>query len=82
MATFYDVCNGIWGGCPATKSLEHGVDSTEGFASIQIDDENGEEKDCNRQIAEQNAPPSELISPKPPVNSDVANTYIERPVTL
>ena len=73
VATFYDICNGIWGGCPATKSLEHGVDSTEGFASIQIDDENGEEKDCNKQIAEQNPPPLELISPESPVNSDVAS---------
>jgi hypothetical protein len=37
VASFYDVCNSIWGGCPATKSLEHGVDSTEGFAAIQKD---------------------------------------------
>ena len=27
MATFYDVCNEIWGGCPATRSLQLGVDA-------------------------------------------------------
>lgn len=74
VATFYDVCNGIWGGCPATKSLEHGVDSTEGFALVQLDDENGEEKNSDEQIAGQNAPPLEPISPEPPViNNDVAS---------
>ena len=26
VATFYDVCNKIWGECPATISVEHGVD--------------------------------------------------------
>ena len=29
MATFYDVCNKIWGGCPATTSLENGVDTAD-----------------------------------------------------
>ena len=28
-ATFYDVCNEIWGGCPATTSLERGVDTAD-----------------------------------------------------
>jgi len=29
VATFYDVCNEIWGGCPATTSLQHGVDTAD-----------------------------------------------------
>ena len=29
MATFYDACNEIWGGCPATTSLENGVDTAD-----------------------------------------------------
>ena len=57
VATFYDVCNNIWGGCPATKSLEHGLDSSEGFTLIQLDDENDKEKDSSEQIAEENEPP-------------------------
>ena len=70
MATFYDVCDGIWDGCPATKSLEHGVDSTEGFALVQLDDENNEKQNSDGQIAGQNAPLLELISPEPPVISN------------
>ena len=35
VATFYDVCNNIWGGCPATTSLEHGVDTAD-FEVIDI----------------------------------------------
>ena len=35
VATFYDVCNEIWGGCPATTSLEHGVDTAD-FEVIDI----------------------------------------------
>ena len=33
--TFYDVCSEIWGGCPATKSLEHGVDTAD-FEDVDI----------------------------------------------
>ena len=74
MATFYDVYNGIRGGCPATKILEHGVDSAEGFALVQLDDENNEEQNSDEQIAGQNAPPLEPISPEPPViSNDVAS---------
>ena len=74
MATFYDVCNGIWGGCPATKRLEHGIDSTEGFALVQLHDQNNKEQNSDEQIAGQNAPPLEPISPEPPViNNDVAS---------
>ena len=29
MATFYDGCSEIWGGCPATKGLEHGLDTAD-----------------------------------------------------
>lgn len=29
VATFYDACNEIWGGCPATTSLENGVDTAD-----------------------------------------------------
>ena len=29
MATFYDLCNEIWGRCPATASLQHGVDTAD-----------------------------------------------------
>ena len=29
MATFYDTCNGIWGGYPATTILEHGLDTAD-----------------------------------------------------
>lgn len=35
VATFYDVCNEIWGGCPATTSLEHGLDTAD-FQVIDI----------------------------------------------
>lgn len=28
-ATFYDVCNEIWGRYPATASLQHGVDTAD-----------------------------------------------------
>ena len=28
-ATFYVVCNEIWGGCPATASLENGLDNAD-----------------------------------------------------
>ena len=33
--TFYDVCSEIWDGCPATTSLEHGVDTTD-FEVVDI----------------------------------------------
>ena len=71
VATFYDVYNGIWGGCPATKSLEHGVDSTEGFALVQLDD--CEEKNSDGEIAGQNVRPLEPISPEPPVINNVVS---------
>lgn len=35
MATFYDICTEIWGGCLATTSMEHGVDTTD-FKGIDI----------------------------------------------
>lgn len=35
MATFYDTCTEIWGGCLATTSMEHGVDTTD-FKGIDI----------------------------------------------
>ena len=70
MTTFYDVCNNIWGGCPATKSLEHGLDSSEGFTLIQLDDENDKEKDSSEQIAEENEPP---LGPKRPDLPDAAS---------
>ena len=35
METFYDVCSEIWGGCPATKNLEHGEDSAD-FEVVDI----------------------------------------------
>ena len=35
VATFYDTCHEIWGGCPATTSLEHGLDTAD-FEVIDI----------------------------------------------
>ena len=38
-------------------SLQHGLDSSEGFTLIQLDDEKNKEKDPSGQIAEENEPP-------------------------
>ena len=35
VATFFDTCNEIWSGCPATTSLEHGLDTAD-FEVIDI----------------------------------------------
>ena len=49
MAMFYDLCNEIWSGCPATTSMENGLDAGD-MAVVKNDttktvedDENGTE---------------------------------------
>lgn len=36
VATFYDICNEIWGGCPATANLENGLDSSLETANFEV----------------------------------------------
>ncbi|XP_028414903.1 uncharacterized protein LOC114537992 [Dendronephthya gigantea] len=65
VATFYDICNSIWSGSPATTSLEHGVDSTEGF---KAEPSCGGEKGADGQISLQDL--------KSPVDKQVAEQQL------
>ena len=35
--TFFDVCNDLWGGCPAATSMQNSIDSSKPLSSDDLD---------------------------------------------
>jgi hypothetical protein len=59
VATFYDLCNEIWSGCPATTSIENGLDAGDMVVVISDttktveDEENGTEVTPKQELSQE-----------------------------
>ena len=60
VATFYDLCNDIWSGCPATTSIENGLDAGDMVVVISDTTKTVEDEENDKEVTPQQEPSQEM----------------------